>query len=63
MKSERRNYILMPLPLNAPKYLASKAKPDNNKFIKNQRIRFILKKNNVKITLYFIVNFLQGLTV
>ena len=53
----------MPLPLNAPKYLASKAKPDNNKFIKNQRIRFILKKNNVKITLYFIVNFLQGLTV
>ena len=63
MKSERRNYKLMPLPLNAPKYLASKAKPDNNKLIKNQRIRFIPKKNNVKITLYFIIIFLQGLTV
>ena len=28
MKSEKRNSILMPLPLNVPKYLSSKAKPD-----------------------------------
>ena len=28
MKSEKRNSKLMPLPLNVPKYLASKAKPD-----------------------------------
>ena len=28
MKSENLNYKLMPLPLNAPKYLASKAKPE-----------------------------------
>ena len=28
MKSEKPNSKLMPLPLNVPKYLASKAKPD-----------------------------------
>ena len=28
MKSEKWNSKLMPLPLNVPKYLASKAKPD-----------------------------------
>ena len=43
MKSENRNCILMPLPLNVPKYLAFKAKPDKNECIKNQRTRFILK--------------------
>lgn len=42
MKSEKRNYKLMPLPLNVPKYLVSKAKPDKNEFIKNQCIQFIL---------------------
>ena len=43
MKSENRNYRLMPIPLNVPKYLASKAKPDKNECIKNQLTRFILK--------------------
>ena len=43
MKSEKRNYKLMPLPLNVSKYLTFKAKPDKNEFIKNKRIRFILK--------------------
>ena len=43
MKSENRNCILMPLPLNVPKYLAFKAKPDKNECIKKQRTRFILK--------------------
>ena len=43
MKSEKRNYKLMPLLLNAPKYFAFKATPDKNKSIKNKRNRFILK--------------------
>ena len=43
MKFENRNYKLMPLPLNVPKHLASKAKPDKNECIKNQRTRFTLK--------------------
>ena len=43
MKSENRNYKLMPSPLNVPKYLASKAKPDKNECIKNQCTGFILK--------------------
>ena len=37
MKSENRNYKLMRLSLKAPKYLASKAKPDKTECIKNQR--------------------------
>ena len=47
MKSENRNYKLMPLPLNVPKYWASKAKPDKNECIKNQRTRFILKQKQM----------------
>ena len=43
MKSENRNYKLTPLPLNVRKYLVSKAKPDKNECIKNERTRFILK--------------------
>ena len=43
MKSENRNYKLISLPLNVPKYLASKAKPDKNEWIKNQSTQFILK--------------------
>ena len=39
MKSEKRNYKLMPLLLNAPKYLTFKVKPDKNKSIKNKRNR------------------------
>ena len=35
MKSENRNYKLMPLPLNVPKCFTSKAKPDKNECIKN----------------------------
>ena len=43
MKSEKRNHKVMSLPSNVPKYLVSKAKPDKNEFIKNERIRFIPK--------------------
>ena len=43
MKSENWNYKLAPLPLNVRKYWVSKAQPDKNECIKNERTRFILK--------------------
>ena len=52
MKSEKRNYKLMPLLLNVLKYLLSKAKPHKYEFIKYQRIRFIFKKKKCE---YYIV--------
>ena len=55
MKSEKRNYKLMPLLLNVLKYLLSKAKPHKYEFIKYQRIRFIFKKKKKKSDYYIVL--------
>ena len=47
MKSKHRYYKLMSLPLNVPKYLVFKAKPDKNECMKNQCTQFILKQQKL----------------
>ena len=52
MKSDNQNYELMPLPLNVPEYLVSKAKPDKNECIKNPALTPL----TVSYLLHFIFN-------